>query len=678
MSNCRSALFRSASHLLVAAIFFTAALPQPSGAADELDEGKPKVTFAPVVEKKLKEVITKIAEAKQKNFEEGMKRELDDMAKAASLNPAGVAAMQAAAKQAVEHTLAEWTVKLDRLFRTGYVQQEPPMMLRMLDEVVTQSEFYKEQEVVPNFTRPWDQPVWLEAMKSTLSPEQDGLWAKAKKARDGEALERIAEFLRPSQDGIREQSRLILDRKVEEAVLALGLAPERKKELETLAKKVAENSVETWRANAEKALLHTEAKQRALLMSRGNFFGGGMDGQGFDVLAAWREGLDQLLRPEELAMLKAARERRRVQRAAVLARLMIALLDERVAFTEKQREQLQPIAEALVKEESALLAEPDSDSEDALAPQPLFAAAGKVKADALKPILDDSQLKRWMELSKMDADDAGSSRQTVEKPKGATQEKPKGRAPEPEDLENVLSDFMYEKVAVERKPLLAAMSLKAEDAARVAALADGPAARLQTAARGAAEMALMEWRPNFEQTVRSLVQDATAQNAKQRLTGIEDYQWQRGSSLTPGSSPLWELAVKTVLTDGQRAQWKKELDARASFLDQTIAATLLSEFDRKYALTKEQWQKVEPLIFQAVKEYSADINQMFTSFRQTAWYLQNYSMFLPFAAVPEKELKPILGKEKYEHWIGSSESSNASNYWQNVQQIHKQRVVNPK
>jgi hypothetical protein len=49
-------------------------------------------------------------------------------------------------------------------------------------------------------------------------------------------------------------------------------------------------------------------------------------------------------------------------------------------------------------------------------------------------------------------------------------------------------------------------------------------------------------------------------------------------------------------------------------------------------------------------------------------------MFLPFAGIPEKEMKELLTKEQWESWTGCNEFNNAQNYWENIKRMHDQRT----
>lgn len=245
-----------------------------------------------------------------------------------------------------------------------------------------------------------------------------------------------------------------------------------------------------------------------------------------------------------------------------------------------------------------------------------------------------------------------------------------------ENTEHAISDFLYNKTVEQRKRLADLSVLKAEDAARVAGLNAEVTGRLQTAARGAAEEALTTWKSFIDQIVRSQLQGVTAENVKQRLEGIQSYYFQQGGNNGSGKNAIWEKAVTTELTDEQRAAWQKEVDARGQFHDQAVAGLVAGEFARKQMLTVEQLTKLEPMVEGVVKDYSAEISSMFSSGNFTPWYLQSYMMYMPFAGIPEKDIKDILTKEQWDSWSGSMECSNSSQFWTNIKAMHAQKLRN--
>ena len=296
----------------------------------------------------------------------------------------------------------------------------------------------------------------------------------------------------------------------------------------------------------------------------------------------------------------------------------------------------------------------------------------------MKAILDETQWKRWKEACLGRNNRATFRRVVISNTKTAAGAKPAARAAEPEELEHAVSDYLHEKSGSERKRLLGLNLLKAEDAARVVGLGAEAMARLATAARGATEETLAVWKQNTEQSTRSQLREATPDSVKLRLASMDTYSYERTSSSLSAAPAVWEETVKAELTEPQRAAWQKEIEARTDYRDKTIAATVMSEFDRRVPLTPEQWSSLEPKVEAAVRDYSPDIGRMFSYSYPYAWYLQSYTMFIPIAAVPEKEMKELLTRKQWDAWTSTGEFSNVSNYWENVQSYHTQRMKEKK
>ena len=75
----------------------------------------------------------------------------------------------------------------------------------------------------------------------------------------------------------------------------------------------------------------------------------------------------------------------------------------------------------------------------------------------------------------------------------------------------------------------------------------------------------------------------------------------------------------------------------------------------------------------AMSEYTDEIGTFFSFSEGSAWYLQNYTRFMPLAGIPEEEMKALLSKEQWERWSTTEEFANAKNYWNNIRQNHQNR-----
>ncbi|HEX8295644.1 MAG TPA: hypothetical protein VF593_05055, partial [Chthoniobacteraceae bacterium] len=118
---------------------------------------------------------------------------------------------------------------------------------------------------------------------------------------------------------------------------------------------------------------------------------------------------------------------------------------------------------------------------------------------------------------------------------------------------------------------------------------------------------------------------------------------------------------------------EKEEAARKSFNDTTAAMVVLAEFDRLTALTPEQFARLELALGKVMTDFGPEITSAFSSSSTTPWYLQYYRL-LPIVGVPEPELKAMLSKEQMERWTSSSEYSNSSGLWTNIQETQVERL----
>jgi hypothetical protein len=660
---------------LLAATFVAASACTLAAAVEMKDEPKPKVTLSPEVEAKFGEFLKKVTEAKRKVWATRMEKEIEQVARVTGLTADEAKALEPAAKQATESSLEDWLSKLGESWRRYLGEQANGMPA--IEEMFAQTDQAAQTDWFGEYTRPYENPQWTEGLRRTLTAEQAATWEKVQAEHKQAVLTQTGGMLKTAVDRASEQQRQALLAKAATIQSTLSLPKERMEKFESLAKKAAAATAESLRQRGERMLFAMDDAQRQLALKNRQFYLS-LDAKDLETQqAAWKEGSAAILSAEEMKRLETAAENYKTRRAVVMGQVMLLQFEEKVAFTASQRERLQPIAERLVKGQPSLFPEANTERYFRLDPQIFFTAGTKATEEEMKAILDPSQWKHWQEacLTK-------NSRVVRTVFAGKKNAPPAGpethdRAPDPEEVEHAFSDFLHEKTTNERKRLLAINLLKAEDAARIAGLAPEAAARLATAARGATEETLAAWKPNTESSVRSQLRDATPENIRQRLAGMDTYSYSssRSGPATPGPT-IWESTVKAEIPEEGRAAWQKELDARIAYRDRAIAAMVMAEFDRKIPLTAGQWTKLEPVIAAAVKDYAPDIGMMFSS--SNPWYLQSYSMFVPFAAVPEKDLKAMLSKEQWERWNGSEEMSSTNNYWENVQRYHTQRTKEKK
>ena len=565
--------------------------------------------------------------------------------------------------------------KLEDIYEGFLVHQNPQelaMWIQQFQAMETTEKSADENDGGFDFVRPTEHEIWATALAKNLPAEQAAVWKAAEENRKEVAMKESREFLKPILEQNREMHRKALAPRKSEIQNAAELSPERAKTLNELANVAVEASMERWQRRAEGNLLAMGELQRKACL-KGNSYYLQTPEEGFPyMMPAWKEGLANFLTKEEQQRCDSMNQKKSLRRTKTFARLLITLLDQKIAFRPPQREALQPIAERLIGGHPSL-AQRTPNMYYNFSAHTFLRTAGEASVEEIAPILDAVQCRRWREVADTSETAAVAHRgqPDLEGAAAGAESTPS----EPEEFERVISDFLHKrfsKLNQGRSGILVEM----DDIERVVSIAPTAVARLRTAALGASEQALLAWQVQVEENVRSQVGDATAANLAQRLEGMQDWFAQRRDD--PTTRAIWEKALKTELTDEQRAAWRKEAIDRIAFETRTIAEVVVAEFDRAHSLRIEQFEKLESAILTLLTEYREDMTRFTSSYNGTLWYLQSYQCFMPLCGIPEKEMKEILSMEQWDEWTGSEQYTNAVNNWENIKNNREQRMKNKK
>ncbi|WP_038160748.1 hypothetical protein [Verrucomicrobium sp. BvORR106] len=515
-------------------------------------------------------------------------------------------------------------------------------------------------------------PVWKELLAAVAGPDELARWDQHLADRKAKADKEIPGILKVSVDRVRSTWEKNLERDADQTLLALRLPKERLKTLEGVKRTVLERAEKRWNTLATEQLQKMEpsARDEIIKRGRGYYISLQNDDQPQND-TEWKKALEGLITPEERKQVEISNAERKVRREEQVGRLVLSELDRRLAFTSQQRVVLLPLVSKASLGDSRLFPTEPTEYGYDFQSQNFSTIAARVKEADLQPVLDESQLKAWKGLEKTQASEQQeSSPKPVAKPDFGT------RKPEPEDLEQMVSTFLYEKSLARQTNLMNAMVTAAEDAARVTGLAPDRMARLRTAARGAVEAAMDEWRPTVDSVVRGRLQGATVQDVGQRMTSIDSYYFNMYRSRKTEEYSVWQKALKAELSPEQFKKWEGEQKARQDFQNEAVAAFVLAEFDRKVLLNKEQSELLKPKLAAVIRDYQPDLSNYFSGSDGVPWYLQYYSMLIPVVGVTEKELKTIITPGQWDSWTKSNEYSNCMSYWGGIEQNHASRVRN--
>lgn len=631
-----------------------------------------KPPLAPEAEKELTELLGKFKDSKRKYWEKRMEKEMDDMVQQTGMGEDERKALAEPSKQAIEACLVLWLDKMESYIRKA-LQRSPRASTQLFNNYRQAVDTYAENDIVPGVKQPIDNEAWVEGWKKVLNPQHLEGWKKAVLKREVAAREEMKDVLKPFEDRFQTQFTNQIGVRTAEIKETLQLPADRAKALDELAKKAVAESMAAWQKRVQASIVSMPAQRRTMML-QGRLFFGNEKSEAPDLQPAWVEGLPKLLGADEQKRLEGIRAEHKSRRVQTLAQLFLVYIDDKLALTATQRERLRPIAEKLVQAQPSLFPQENDDNNFnqfngmMLTPRMILAAGVNAPEKEVRAIVEDIQWAHWKQACQPQNDEYGMPA-PVEEPKAASAE-----GAEPEPVEELISAFMATRSTRQRAKLSSAILLQAEDAARVAKLSPDAYQRLQIGARGAAEKALLPWKVQFEQIVRGNLGEVTPQTLKMRLQQMDNF----NSYQVPGDKPplqsVWKKTVERELTAEQRAVWDKEVEARKQFRDKTIVGAILAEFDRQVPLRKEQWDKLEPMMQKIITEYTDEIGTFFSFSEGSAWYLQNYTRFMPLAGIPEEELKALLGKEQWDRWTTTEEFANAKNYWNNIRQNHQNRI----
>jgi hypothetical protein len=632
--------------------------------------------ISPERQAKLDEAVKKIAASTQKLLAANIEAILANVVQATSLDAAGKSSLEAASAKAVDQCLQKRVVTLHDDLRAQFKEVPAAQLGLVLSQVDANADMFAKAMQMQSGNWPADQPAWKDALKQTLTPSQAAAWDAAEAKRKQALDQQIGDFLKGVAHFASDQQKPGLKEKVSRIQSVLDLPKDRLDKLNAAADSMLDQFGSDTSARAEKALLAMGDDQRkeTLAQRQQSFYNWIQPAPE----TAWDQGLSRLLTPEETHRLQTAGDDRKTRRANSMGKLLLALLDEKIALTAAQRTQLEPILQTLVKQVPDLIQDEDLNNYFYYSPSLFYGAISNAPADQVKAILDPIQMRHWQEVAKLkDIPDPNMYvSNAIQLPAVGDAAKPAPPA-EPEDVERAISDFLEQKSSAEREKILSGYVLKAEDIARVVHLPPAPAERLQTAARGTAEALVAQFDQLAESMVRSTIGNVSPDTVKGRLDSIQSFQFQQlefnSQQLNRANSQsIWDTTVKAVLTPDQEKAWEQETTARSAYRQQAVAAMVVAAFDQRTNLSPAQWAKLEPLVTKIMTDYGDEFGRFFAY--SQPWFLQSFSIFLPIAGVPEKDMKSILTTEQWDNWTGSNQFSNANQYWTMIDQNHRQRT----
>jgi hypothetical protein len=653
-----------------------------SASDKDKDKGKtkelpPMPTFSPEIEKDMDELMKKATEGRRKLWIKKMDKVIEKLSTTTGLADAGRKKLETSSHEIVETCMVDWKTGWERVVRTQIKGYPAELRAQGVAGLKASADFgagfYGLGTEGENAAEPDERIAWTSALKGVLTPEQFAAWEKitgeARQKLKAEIGERLTAWLMPARDTM-EQS---IFAKADEMSRSLNLPKERVDQLKSLAKEAVDAGIEKMREHQEKWLADLGDEQRRQMLKKRQMFFSPNEGESPEDTLVWKTGLTKLLSADERKRLEAEAADHEARHRHALARLMVAEIDARVALTADQRQRIAPICDRLAKQNIGMLYSPARGDQEIDVVEVLSTGL-KFSKKEVQAILEPVQWEHWLDACDLSAHERNG--RSIPAPAKGQKDKPTLPA-EPEDFERILANYLDENTQRARQKGLAESLLWAEDAGRAANLPAEKIEQLKTAARGAVEESLRNWKSNVDDTVHSFVQNTPVRFLQRRLENLDRYNFQQRLYPEPKSQAIWMEAFKNGLDAQQAAAAAKSTNEREAFRNESVAAFVVAMFDQSHQLTAAENTAMTTAATGAVKDYYPDIQGYFSG-NTVEWYLQSYLMFIPVVAIPETELKSILGPESFNRWSHSPEFGNTMSYWSGIRENHDNRVKSEK
>jgi hypothetical protein len=621
--------------------------------------------------------VGKFTEAVARELADDMRKRVAEVVQATGLDASGSNALEDAAARAAPQCLEKSKAGIRDGLEKELLADAPEQRGVTFQAMDLHMETFVEQILPLEGISPEDMPAWQDALKRILTPAQAAAWGAIvaqRKQREENAMDGYLNYVAS------------WDTEMEMQVLAPSLAAiktelkpskDRVDKLEALEKSIADGVAAEGRASTRKALLGMNPIQRQnILQSRGI-----MNVPAFTT-EKWDAALPKILSPDEIKRLADVKKARMDRRAAATGKFLVTLMDEKIALTAAQRKLLEPIAQRLVASPNNLIQDYNPNNYYNFTPSQFYAAASTAAPGEIKAILDPIQWGHWQEACALkDMPDPNESiPMQLPSAQEPSAEKP---VPEPGEVERALSKFMSDKSTAERRNAVTGRLLKAEEIERIDHLPPEIADRLKTAARGEAEGYLVVWNEYADKFLRDNLNDVSPDDVHAQLDNFQPYQFVNigynvRQTLANGANQqksLWDKTVKALLTKDQIKAWKQETDARTDYRRAAVAAYVVSSFDQFYAMTADQWTKLQSLVDKVIAEYGTDL-QLDQDLSANGGFLSNNMVMVPIAGIPDGDLKALLSDEQWRAWRASYTCSNAMQNWNQIESMHKQAAQN--
>jgi hypothetical protein len=629
---------------------------------NEAEEGEAKTPkLSEEDEKALTDLIRKAARTRRSEFKKDLEKAVKDLADSADLGDARKDKLEALIPNVTEAAVAAWEKKAREWMMTYVVQAggNAAVIRDWKPETLSNDRNSNFAAVAADQT-----PEWKAGLKDILSEGQLRVVEEGEKARIDKVRKEMGDYLNASETYAGTLFTGQMDTALGRIERFGGVDEERRKKLKKAADEAVKTTTAEWRTRAENQLLAMDEEARDQMAKNGGFMGVAVTDKAnqAEEQKVWREAVAQLLTDAERKLISESRAAVRARRADALAMVLVADLDRLIGLSEEQRNAITKLAgKRMLALPSQYFDPPENNGYYSLDIGQMMQKLGSIK-DKILPLLGERQVKRWESLAPDQLSRSGYVRERMDP----------GKLPPPEEMdefevERVVSQFLHREAKRMKQKLLTVMEARVDSVTKVANPPPDAVAVLNTAAKGAAEQMAQASIINLTGYVRGQFQNVKPADVPARLQNLYNpYFSERQVQPDP---ERWTSAVNRLLTESQRKAWKAECDARDAWRLRGLTDMVVTEIEKRFALTPEQREAVRKKMESVIKEYDPD----FTQFFSFGWHLQGYYSMIPMAMLSEKEMEELFGKQLAES-VKEKCLGNASQYADMIRRQHSSRT----
>jgi hypothetical protein len=238
----------------------------------------------------------------------------------------------------------------------------------------------------------------------------------------------------------------------------------------------------------------------------------------------------------------------------------------------------------------------------------------------------------------------------------------KGKEKEP--LTAQISAHILKLAEAERDNRMSFMRIVIDDIVRLCELDEAQRAKLELAAKGAAERSMKEWHEQAERYFRTRLESTDPDAAKEMLEGMGSVNFGGNRSEEEGESlDLWKDSLAEVLTDDQVKRYEAVLEQRQADRIDAFARMSLSTIDDHLRLTPGQKTKIGGIVQASAADYLDDIQRYWGD------YFERGMLMSLANAVEEDALKAILTEQQFDRLREAT--SNFDHFWDQKRRLKR-------